>query len=55
MILFKQLLYIIFLQKHTPFSSLKSVRAENEKEGLGNQTKELSLIVIMSQTELISF
>jgi hypothetical protein len=33
----------IFFVKNTPFSSLKSVRAENEEEELGTCTTEQSL------------
>jgi hypothetical protein len=37
-----------FCKKHTvSFSNLKSVRAENENEGLGTRTNELSLRILL--------
>ena len=36
---FKQLLYIIFLKKPVPFSNLKNVRMECERDVLGTEIK----------------
>mgnify|MGYP003702549875 CR=1 FL=1 len=41
--IFKQLSYRFFFKKNTPFSSLKSVRAENEGGKLGTGGNERSL------------